>query len=95
MEPDVESSSKWVTQAINDALDAEIATATSAKSSVKTAQEVTDAATTLNTAVATYNEAKADGTKVVVDAPTVYGDSWLIRVGDGTGDQWFSWYKKQ
>ena len=85
---DAEPTSKWVTQEANNALDAEIATATSAKSSVKTAQEVTDAAKALNTAVATYNEAKADGTKVVVvNAPTVYGDSWLIRVGDGTGDR--------
>ena len=23
--------------------------------------------------------------KAAVDAPTVYGDSWLIKVGDGTG----------
>ncbi|WP_297429908.1 hypothetical protein [Clostridium sp.] len=45
---DVNATSKWVTQDVNDALDAAITAATNAKSTATTEQKV------LNTAVGTY-----------------------------------------
>lgn len=68
---DVAVGTDWVTQAVNDALVAAITTATSAKSTVTTAQQVTDAAAALDNAVGTYNAAKADGTKVKVTSVTI------------------------
>ena len=65
---------KWVTQAVNDTLDAAIATATAALDTVTTDQEVTEAADALDAAVVTYNAAKADGTlEVDTTAPTFEG----------------------
>ncbi|WP_180278000.1 hypothetical protein, partial [Clostridium sp. LS] len=60
---DVNATSKWVTQDVNDALDTAITAATNAKSTATTGQDVTDAVKALNTAVGTYVAAQADGTK--------------------------------
>ncbi|WP_171645963.1 hypothetical protein, partial [Paenibacillus phytorum] len=60
---DVPATSKWVTQAVNDALVNAITTATTAKTAATTAQQVTDAAAALDAAVVTYSTAKADGTQ--------------------------------
>ena len=59
---DVLTQYKWVTQEASDALDQAIATATAAKTSAKRQQEVTIAVTALNEAIATYENAKQDGT---------------------------------
>ncbi|KRE50741.1 S-layer homology domain-containing protein [Paenibacillus sp. Soil724D2] len=64
---DVEVTSKWVTEEVNDALVAAITAATTAKATATTALQVTNAAAALDAAVVTYNAAKTNGTKVLVD----------------------------
>jgi len=61
---DVQTTSKWVTQEVSDALDTAITAAINAKNTVTTEQDVTDTVAALNTAVETYGAAKVDGTKV-------------------------------
>jgi hypothetical protein len=58
---DVAPGTFWVTQEVNNTLNVAIATATAAKATVTTEQEVTDAVAALDAAVVAYNTAKADG----------------------------------
>ncbi|WP_164968212.1 hypothetical protein [Clostridium tetani] len=69
---DVEKTAKWVTKEVKEALEAAITKANEAKGTVKSEQEVTAAAKELDNAVATYNKAKAEGTKA--DAPAKKSD---------------------
>ncbi|BDR88503.1 hypothetical protein N072000002_03040 [Clostridium tetani] len=73
---DVEKTAKWVTKDVKEALEAAITKANEAKGTVKSEQEVTAAATELDNAVATYNKAKADGTKA--DAPAENEDKKAV-----------------
>nr|WP_241407676.1 hypothetical protein [Clostridium beijerinckii] len=61
---DVVTTSKWVTQEVNDALESAIEAATDAKNNVTTEEEVNQAVEALNSAISTYKNAKASGTKV-------------------------------
>lgn len=67
---DVETTHKWVSQEVNNTLDSAILTATAAKSTVTTDQEVAAAVAALEEAVGIYNTAKKAGTKVVFAAKT-------------------------
>jgi len=80
---DVDQTEKWVTEAVKKALDDAIAAANTAKTTAKTAQEVTDAAKALDDAVATYEGAKKDGTKTAPVEPTP-AEKALTAINSGT-----------
>ncbi len=67
---DVLPGTYWVTQEVNDALDAAIATAIAAKGTVTTALEVTNAAAKLDTAVSIYNAAKNTDSNIDITLPS-------------------------
>ncbi|MGG3887348.1 hypothetical protein [Brevibacillus panacihumi] len=80
---DVAPTSKWVTKEVSDALDAAIAKAEAAKGTVKTEDEVAAAASELDAAVQTYNEAKQDGTKAST-VPEVRVEAHTVADTEGT-----------
>ncbi len=64
---DIETNKEWVTSDQMTVLNNAITTATNAKSTVSTAADVTAAASTLDTAVSTFNTQKSKGKMVPVD----------------------------